>query len=45
MFEIGCWPTIMKLMLESADSEQLSADSSADPAKIGVWVLAFSLNP
>ena len=33
----------MKSVLESADSAQESADSSADPAEIAVWVRAFSV--
>ena len=45
MFNTGSWPTIMKSVVESADSGLesacSSADSFADPAKDGVWVRAF----
>ena len=45
MFNTGSPPTVMKLVVELADSGLLSADpsadSSADPAKVGVWVRAF----
>ena len=34
---IGSRPTLMKLMVESANS---SAGSNANPAKVGVWVRA-----
>ena len=32
----------LELALESADSSSESADSNADPPKIGVWVRAFT---
>ena len=42
MFDIGSWPTNMKLLLESADSwlelVDCSTDSSTDPVKVGMWV-------
>ena len=36
---VGSWPVIMKSV---ADSVLESADSNANPAKVGVWVRAFS---
>ena len=47
MFDMESRPTIVKSVLESADSGIESADSTADsatiPLKIGLWVWAFSL--
>ena len=47
MFNTGGRLTITKLMVESADlgleSADSSADSNADPTKVGVWVRAFSV--
>ena len=41
MFDRGSWPTITELVVVSADSAVELADSTADPVKIGLWVLAF----
>ena len=45
MFDMDSRPTIVKLVVESADSGIESADSTADsasnPLKIGLWVRAF----
>ena len=42
---IGRQPTVMKSVVESADSRlesaDYSADSNADPAKVGAWVRAL----
>ena len=46
MLNMGRLLIIMKLVVESADSEQALADSSTDsnidPAKVGVWLRAFT---
>ena len=46
MFDMGCQPTIVKSMVESADSGLESADYSANsnavPAKVVVWVWALN---
>ena len=45
MFNIGRWPTVMRLVVELADSglelTESIPDSNADPAKVGVWVRAL----
>ena len=41
MFNTGSWPTIMKSVVESADSGIDSVDSTANSAKDGVWVRAL----
>ena len=45
MFDMESRPTIVKSVVESADSGIESADSTADsaiiPLKIGLWVWAF----
>ena len=42
---IGRQPTVMKSVVESANSRlesaDYSADSNADPAKVGAWVRAL----
>ena len=50
MFNIGSrWQTIMKSVLESSDLglelSDSSANSNADPAKVGIWVWVFSFPP
>ena len=46
MFIIGSQPTLRKSVVESAnsglESADSSADSKADPAKVSVWVRAFT---
>ena len=39
MFNTGSRPTALKLVAESAD---YSADSTANPEKVSVWVRAFA---
>ena len=45
MFDMESWQTIVRLMVESADSWIESADSTIDsaiiPLKIGLWVWAL----
>ena len=47
MFDIDSGPTIIKSVVESADSGIESADSTTDyaqnPLKIGLWVRAFRM--
>ena len=49
MFDRGSRPSIIELVIQSADSGIESADSTADsatnPLKIGRWVWAFSIKP
>ena len=42
MFNTGSRPTLMKSEIELADSGLQSPDSSADSAKVGVWVWALT---
>ena len=46
MFNTGSWLTITKSVVEAADSgiesANSTADSAANPLKIGLWVWAFS---
>ena len=48
MFNTGSWPTITISVVESVhsglESAGSSADSNADPAKVGVWVRAFTMS-
>ena len=41
IFNTGSWPTIMKLVVESADSGLESVESTANSAKDCVWVQAL----
>ena len=43
MFNTGSQPTITKSVVELADSALESANCSADPVKVGVWVRDFSV--
>ena len=42
MFNTGSWPTIMKSVVNSADSGLELADFNTNPAKVGVLARAFS---
>ena len=48
MFDMEIWPTIVKSVVESADSGIESANSTTDsatnPLRIGLWVRAFTVN-
>ena len=47
MFDMERWPTIVKSVVESADSEiesdDSTDDSAANPLRIGLWVQAFNV--